>query len=217
MGLGHIVSGMETLPAFIGGLFLILLLTSFTKVFTVLSIVRVGVGLEGLGMGAIVAGFSLLVTFVVMQPQLEPIGGLQALLEGKLRAEDRVVTTHLKPFLERNADASVRERLAKLRTSNGVKPKDEPKSDGAAVENPQDDDLSLVTLAFMLTELREAFELGLLLLLPFVVIDLLVVNIITALGVTDFPARIASLPLKLLLFVSIDGWTLITEKLLGGY
>jgi flagellar biosynthetic protein FliP len=236
---------MEDLSSLIGGLLALLLLSSFAKVFTVLSIVRVGVGLEGAGMSAIVGAFALLLSLVVMQPQFDAVGGLDGLLRGELRVTDRVLDESFKPFMERNTDQAV---LDRVRAFHAGKANDRSASDKrggdtevAALPQPEiavpsasqtgapiltnsstrsptgQATTAQLALAFFVTELREALELGLLLLLPFVVIDLLVVNVLMALGVTAMSPRYVSLPIKLLLFVSVDGWTLIMEKLLGGY
>lgn len=203
---------------FLGGLLALITLTCFAKVFTVLSIVRVGVGLEGLGMGSIVAAVSLLISLVVMQPQLEPFGGAGAIFSGELKTSGDRLKQHFTPFLEKHSDREVLARLtSRIAQDGAVAETSGADTNQEVAENKPQSNFSLLALAFLLTELKEAFEVGLLLLLPFVVIDLLVVNIIAALGIRDFPARVASLPLKLLLFVSLDGWTLITEKLLHSY
>jgi flagellar biosynthesis protein FliP len=203
---------------FLGGLIALVTLTCFAKVFTVLSILRVGVGLEGLGMGSIVAAVSLLISLVVMQPQLEPFGGPGAIFSGELKTSGAELQQHFTPFLEKHSDSQVLARLMSRAESQNAEPENVSADQSQeATQSTPSNNFSLLALAFLLTELKEAFEVGLLLLLPFVVIDLLVVNVIAALGIRDFPARVASLPLKLLLFVSLDGWALITEKLLHSY
>jgi type III secretion protein R len=214
---------MDSLPVFLGGILALLLLTSFAKIFTALSVLRVGMGLEGLGMGAIVGGFALLLSAVVMQPQLQPMGGLEGLLRGELRVSSDTLEKQFRPFMERNADPSVMGKLAALTAA--------PASASGESENSHKDSVaggeaksptpslsfSALALSFMITELKKALELGVLFIVPFVVIDLLVVNLLMALHITQISARVASLPLKLLLFFSVDGWTLIAEKLLSGY
>ena len=221
---------MDSLPVFLGGILALLLLTSFAKIFTALSILKVGMGLEGLGMGAIIGGFALLLSAVVMQPQLEPMGGLEGLLRGDLKVSGDTLEKHFRPFMERNADASVMGKLAAITSVSAgtsaapelaAKPAEgevKPAAAGAAgVLLAPKLSFPALALSFMITELKKAIELGVLFIVPFVVIDLLVVNLLMALHVTQISARVASLPLKLLLFFSVDGWTLIAEKLLSGY
>jgi type III secretion protein R len=214
---------MDSLPVFLGGILALLLLTSFAKIFTALSVLRVGMGLEGLGMGAIVGGFALLLSAVVMQPQLQPMGGLEGLLRGELKVSGDTLEKQFRPFMERNADHSVMGKLAALTAAPASAPAEsenshkESAASGEAKGPTPSLSFSALALSFMITELKKALELGVLFIVPFVVIDLLVVNLLMALHITQISARIASLPLKLLLFFSVDGWTLIAEKLLSGY
>lgn len=214
---------MDSLPVFFGGVLALLLLTSFAKIFTALSVLRVGIGLEGLGMGAIVGGFALLLSAVVMQPQLQPMGGLEGLLRGDFQVNKEALERNLRPFMERNSDPSVAGRIVALTSvsaapaSSGDRSAAENSAEGSNSKTVASPSFAVVALSFMITELKKALELSILFILPFVVIDLLVVNILMALNVSQLPSRIVSLPFKLLLFFSVDGWTLISEKLLGGY
>lgn len=204
---------MDALPSYLGGLLAVLLLTSFAKIFTSLSILRYGLGLHGAGFGVVLAGLALALSFLVIgarQPQQQ---GIQALLGGSGYIEQSQLEAQTRPFLERYSDPEVIERLKAMASRlAGAKEGDHAnKSEEGPVPFP------LLVSSFLLTELKEAFRLGLLFIIPFVVIDLLVANAFLALGVTQLPQQVAALPLKLLLFIAVDGWTLVTEKLLGTY
>lgn len=174
---------------------IILFASSFVKLLTALNIFRYGLGLTGFAFGLVILVFSVVLSAFVIQPVLEPIGGIDAFLNGKAGfAEGRDA---LMPFIESKSNPEVRERLQEI--------------------SGEQNSWILSLSAFMVSELKEAFYLGLIFIIPFIVIDFLVLNAFTALGVTQISASLFSLPFKLLLFYVADGWVLITEKLIGGY
>lgn len=207
---------MDALPAYVTGLVTVLLLTSFVKIFTSLNILRYGLGLHSGGFGLVIAGLSLALTLMVMTPQLGPSAGLDTLV-GK-SAEDPALQVKLKPFIEKHAQKSVTERFEriaqKLAASSAAAPRVEPPKQA----NPPAAPVSPVLVAsFVVSELQGAFYVGVLLLVPFVILDLVIANVLMTLGVTQMPLAVVSLPLKLLVFFAVDGWQLVSEKLLSGY
>ncbi len=191
---------MDGVPAALVGIAALLLLTCFVKIFTALNILRIGAGLGGNGFGIIVLSVTLALTLLVMAPQFDRIGGFDGLLKGKSLNE---LDATFRPFLERNSDPKVTERVSKIARQVGAQ-------EGA----PR---FEALIVSFLVTELSEAFQLALLLLVPFLVIDLLIVNVMMLLNVTQLPATLISLPLKLFVFFAINGWSAVTEKLLQGY
>lgn len=203
---------MESLPSFLSGVLVLLLCTSFVKMLTSLSILRYGLGLDGAGVGAVLVTLSMALSLVVIQPQLAGLGGVDALLSGKISFESAGVEKQMRPFIEKHADASVVGRIGAL--LKGIEQPGGKKAEAATVAAQP---FSVILAAFMISELKAAFLLGLLFIVPFVVIDLLVANVLAALQVQQISTFIVALPFKLLLFIAVDGWTLVSEKLISGY
>lgn len=207
---------MDTLPPYLMGLLAVLLLSAFVKIFTTLSILRLGLGLEGASFGLVFAAFSFVLSILVVEPQLGPVGGLAGILSPQTKVALPVEDT-FRPFLEKQTDPAMVVKISKLTQRLRV-------SSEAQASVPQENPPTANTIgftalasAFLLSELSRALYLGLLFIVPFLVLDLLVVNGLMALGVTQFSHRVVAIPLKLLLFFAVDGWSLVTEKLLGSY
>jgi flagellar biosynthesis protein FliP len=212
--LSPIIRNMEALPSYLTGIVAILLLTSFIKVFTSLNILRYGIGLSGGSFGVVILGLALALTFVVMTPQIEGAGGLNALLSTPNSSP--LIEKSFRPFLEKHTHPDIRSRFVEI--GKKVTAAKAAPADSNAGQIPEAaTSFSVLIASFIVSELKEAFQLGLLLLLPFVVIDLVVANVVTAVGINQLPLYVVSLPLKLLLFFSVDGWTLVSEKILNSY
>ncbi len=166
----------------------LLFLTGFVKIATTLSICKEGLGLRGFGSSGAFLGLALAITLVAAEPQLNKIGGVDVLFSGKPIAELEPI---FKPYLVEHADPKIK------------------------VQFEKEGDLSFPRqiLVFVLSEVRAAFLLGIYVLIPFVLIDILVANVLVMLSVTQIGSQVIALPLKLLLFVVVDGWTLITNTL----
>lgn len=209
---------MEALPAYFSTLLAVLLLTSFVKVLTTLSIVRYGLGLAGAGFGVVILGLSFALSLLIVSPQVDKMGGIEAIFQGRLVLQKENLEVNFRPFLEKHSAPEVLARLTllsrKLSSADkaaGLQQKVEEANDSRAVPFP------VLISAFLLSELKAAFQLGFLFILPFLVIDLLVANAMMALGVTQMPQQVVALPLKILLFFIVDGWSLVSEKLIGTY
>ena len=198
---------MEGLTGYLSGFVLVLLLSCFVKVILSLNILRVGLGLAVSGMGVVMLALALALTFLIMQPQIEALGGVRAIVSSPNEKSSQLIEEKLTPFLERHSDSAVSSKV------NGLQAKLHPTEEGkpAAAKFPA------LVASFMLTELREGLELGILILVPFIVIDLLIASTMALLGVSNLSAEAVALPCKLLLFFAIDGWNLIAEKLINGY
>lgn len=204
-------AGMGDFPPYMTGLLLVLLLTGFVKIFTSLSILRMGLGLSGTGFGIVIAALSFALAMIISPPELQSIGGFGGAIFDSPSLSKLDVEKTFRPFIEKNASPDITARLQK-RVS-------EVRSGGEAAPEKKEESASfgVLTASFLLNELKAAFQIGFIILLPFLVIDLLTVNIMMSLGITQMSHAVVSVPLKLLLFWAVDGWTLIAEKLLGGY
>ncbi|WP_090034820.1 flagellar type III secretion system pore protein FliP [Cellulomonas marina] len=187
---------------------LLLMTTSFTKIFVVLAMTRNALGLQGVPPNQVLAGLALFLSLFVMAPVLGDINttGLQPYLDGQLTFSAAVEQGRvpLQAFMlehTREADIALMTRAADL----------ENPENAAAVP------FTTLVPAFMLSELRAAFIMGFVVFIPFLVIDLVVSSSLMALGMMMLPPVTVSLPFKLLLFVLVDGWGLVITSLVGSY
>ena len=206
---------MDALPAYVSGLAAVLLLTSFIKIFTSLNILRYGLGLHSGAFGIVIAGLSFALTLVVMTPYLGANAGIEQLV-GK-GAEDPATQSKLRPFIEKHAHKQVTERLNQISLKLAAAPDTAGSADQSNSASQRAVSYSVLIASFVISELQEAFYVGLLLLVPFVILDLVVANVLTALNITQLPLAVVALPLKLFVFFAVDGWQLVSEKLLNGY
>jgi flagellar biosynthetic protein FliP len=186
----------------------LLLCTSFTKIIVVLSLVRNALGLQQSPPNQVLTGIALFLTLFVMGPVFGDINhdAVQPYLNGEMtvsQAYDAGVVP-LKGFLLENT------RQDELKLMINLSGEDAPKDKK---------DVSMTTLipAFVLSELKSAFIIGLVVFIPFLVLDMLVSAALMAMGMMMVPPAIVSLPFKLLLFVVVDGWALITTALVHSY
>ncbi len=170
----------------------------FVKFSVVLSLLGRAVGGRSLPSTVVVAT-SLLFSGFVLAPIAERVG-----TTGIANSAEPV-----RAFLERNVSADDRHELYQLQVN--LRGADDNKN--AATDH----DLSVLAPAFALAELKSAFRIGFFLLLPFLVLDLLIAVVLLATGMHTIEARVLSLPLKLLLFVTVDGWSLLVHGLMKGY
>jgi flagellar biosynthetic protein FliP len=187
---------------------LLLLCTSFTKIVVVLSLARSALGTPSVPPNQVLAGLALFLSLFVMGPTLAQMvdKGVKPYLDGKIssqQAYERAADPLQDFMLKHTRD----EELALMTKAAGQ-------------ELPKDrQSVSMRTLipAFALSELRAAFIIGFVVFVPFLVIDLVVSAILMSLGMVMLPPSLVSLPFKLLLFVLVDGWSLIVTTLLGSY
>lgn len=200
--------------------FLFMTTTSFVKIAVVFSILRNALGTGQVPSGTVITALAAILTLYVMAPvgaqiaeeagpaaeAIDPSDPL-ADVEALTAAIDAGVTP-LKAFLERNAGE--RERALFLALARDARP-DDQRDDVAA------DDLLVLLPSFLITELSEAFQIGFLVFLPFLIVDLVVSNVLMSLGMHMLNPTQVSLPFKLLLFVLVDGWYLLARALIVGY
>ena len=193
--------------------FVAVMVTSFTKLVVVLSLLRNALGLQQVPPNVVLNGIALVMTVYVMYPVgIEMAGRVgpnarfdnaQAMLSAANDAKEP-----LRDFLMKHSSET--QRAFFLQTAKRMaKPAD--------AEKMTERDFLVVVPAFTVAELAEAFEIGFLIFLPFLVIDLVISNILMALGMMMLSPTTVSLPFKLLLFVMIDGWVKLTHTLVLGY
>jgi type III secretion protein R len=197
--------------------FAFMTVTAFVKIATVLQIVRSAIGAQSVPSSSVIMALAGALTLIAMAPVGDKIvAGLAPLLSGRdssdpvalVRDGAEAIRGPMHDFLVANASRTERARFADVARSA------EPEARRAGVH---DDDFRVVVPAFVVTELGEAFAVGFLIYLPFLVIDLVVSNVLLALGMQMMSPTQVSLPFKLLLFVAIDGWGLLAQSLVTGY
>jgi type III secretion protein R len=198
--------------------FLFMGVTAFVKISTVLQIVRSAIGAQGVPSNTVIMALATALTLIAMAPvgqrifdRLTPLATAHtakedttALIEKGIEA----VREPMREFLKTNASEKERGRfytVARNARTEAERAKVGP------------DDLTVLVPAFVVTELTEAFAVGFLIFLPFLIIDLVVANVLLALGMQMLNPTQVSLPFKLLLFVAIDGWGLLAQALVSGY
>ncbi|GAA0758849.1 flagellar type III secretion system pore protein FliP [Ideonella azotifigens] len=185
---------------------LFLMMTSFTRFVIVLSLLRQALGLQQGLPNRIVTGVALILTLLVMRPIGEQIW-TQAFMpfdQDKIGLEQalQVASVPLSRFMLAQTSKAALQQVAGLAG--------EPK-----VAKPEDHAFTVKLAAFVLSELKTAFQIGCLLFIPFLVIDLVVSSVLMAMGMMMLSPLVISLPLKLLLFVLVDGWTLTVQTLIS--
>ncbi|MCB1052350.1 MAG: flagellar type III secretion system pore protein FliP [Acidobacteria bacterium] len=187
---------------------IIVMATSFTRLVIVFHFVRQAMGTQSVPSNQILVGLALILTFFVMGPTLQEIkikaydpmvAGQIGLNDALSRAADPLKTFMLKYTREKDLALFIH-------LSKGPKPK-------TRAEVP----LSALAPAFVISEIKTAFEIGFLIFLPFLIVDLVVASILLAMGMMMLPPVLISLPFKILLFVMVDGWHLLVLSLMQGY
>jgi type III secretion protein R len=190
--------------------------TAFVKISTVLQITKSAIGAQSIPSNTVIMALATALTLIAMAPVGQRIlDRVTPLLDGKdkdttvlVQKGIEAVRDPMREFLEKNA--SERERARFFAVAKDARPEAERAKVAA-------NDLSVLVPAFVVTELTEAFAIGFLIYLPFLVIDLVVANVLLALGMQMLNPTQVSLPFKLLLFVAIDGWGLLAQALVAGY
>jgi flagellar biosynthetic protein FliP len=187
---------------------LLLMCTSFTKIFVVLSIVRNALGLTSVPPNQVLAGLALFLSLFVMGPVLSDVNkqGVQPYLHG---TKTQSVAFHdgVEPLRKFMLDHTRKDEISLFTTvSKSAKP-----------ATPQDVPLTTLIPAFVLSELRAAFIIGFVVYIPFLVIDMVVSASLMSMGMMMLPPVTVSLPFKLLLFVLVNGWGLVVTALVASY
>ncbi|WP_284036420.1 flagellar type III secretion system pore protein FliP [Neobacillus sp. 114] len=183
---------------------ILLLMTSFTRIAIVLSFVRHALGTQAMPPNQVIMGLSLLLTFFIMGPTFQEVNkqALQPFLDGKLEQREAFD----------KASAPMKEFMAKQTRESDLKLFLDY-SHAQDIKSIHDIPLTVLVPAFAISELKTAFQMGFLIFIPFVVIDMIVSSILMAMGMMMVPPSLISLPFKILLFVLVDGWHLVVQSL----
>ncbi|RRV07412.1 flagellar biosynthetic protein FliP [Pseudomonas sp. v388] len=197
-----IMTALSFIPAFV------MLMTSFTRIIIVFSILRQALGLQQTPSNQILTGMALFLTMFIMAPVFDRVNqdALQPYLAEQLSAQDAVAKAQvpLKDFMlaqTRTSDLELFMRLSK-RTD---------------IATPDAAPLTILVPAFVISELKTAFQIGFMIFIPFLIIDMVVASVLMAMGMMMLSPLIISLPFKIMLFVLVDGWALIVGTLAGSF
>ncbi|MBR9787909.1 MAG: flagellar type III secretion system pore protein FliP [Vibrionaceae bacterium] len=186
---------------------MVILMTSFTRIVVVMSILRQAMGLQQTPSNQVIIGIALFLTFFVMSPVLNEINdnAIQPYLNEQVTAREAfdAAQVPMKTFMLKQT------RIKDLETFVNMS--------GEQVTNPEDVSMAVLIPAFITSELKTAFQIGFMLFLPFLIIDLVVASVLMAMGMMMLSPMIVSLPFKLMLFVLVDGWNLILSTLAGSF
>ncbi len=197
-----LISFLSLLPA------ILIMFTSFTRIVVVLALLRQALGGQQMPPNPVIIGLSLFLTFFIMSPTIEVINreSINPYIEKKIdmkeafkRAEPAIKTFMLKQTREK--DIALFLKVSK----QGVP------------EKPEQLPIRVVVPAFAISELKTAFEMGVLIFLPFLIIDMIVSSVLLSMGMMMLPPVMISLPFKLLLFVLVDGWNLVVGTIIRSF
>ncbi len=186
---------------------MVILMTSFTRIVVVMSILRQAMGLQQTPSNQVIIGIAIFLTFFIMSPVINQVNeqAVQPYLNEQISARQAfdVAQAPIKSFMLKQT------RLKDLETFVDMS--------GSEVSNPEDVSMAVLIPAFITSELKTAFQIGFMLFLPFLIIDLVVASVLMAMGMMMLSPMIVSLPFKLMLFVLVDGWNLILSTLAGSF
>ncbi len=197
-----LISFLSLLPA------ILIMFTSFTRIVVVLALLRQALGGQQMPPNPVIIGLSLFLTFFIMSPTIEVINieSINPYIEKKIdmkqafkRAEPAIKTFMLKQTREKDIALFLK-----------VSKQDVP-------EKPEQLPIRVVVPAFAISELKTAFEMGVLIFLPFLIIDMIVSSVLLSMGMMMLPPVMISLPFKLLLFVLVDGWNLVVGTIIRSF
>jgi flagellar biosynthetic protein FliP len=187
---------------------ILVMVTSFTRIVVVLSLLRTAIGLQTAPPNAVIVSLALFLTAFVMGPAFQQAydQGVKPLIAGTANPEQAFEkgSEPFRAFMIKN----VREKDLGLFMDLSREPRP------AA---PEGTSLRILVPAFMISELRRAFEIGFLLFVPFLVIDLVIASVLMSMGMMMLPPVVVSLPFKLIFFVLVDGWSLVAGSLVQSY
>lgn len=187
---------------------ILIMMTSFIRIIVVLSFLRSALATQNLPPNQVLVGLALFLTFYTMSPYFTQVNqnALQPMLAGTLD-QQTAMTEAMKPMREfmlkqtRENDLALFVNLSEMPRPNG----------------PEDVPTSVLIPAFIISELKTAFQIGFLIYIPFIVIDMVVASTLMAMGMMMVPPVMISLPFKVLLFILVDGWHLIIRSLVSSF
>ncbi|GAA5645418.1 hypothetical protein Vpro01_01159 [Vibrio proteolyticus] len=186
---------------------MVILMTSFTRIVVVMSILRQALGLQQTPSNQVIVGIAIFLTFFIMSPVLNQVNeqAIQPYINEQISAREAfdLAQAPMKTFMLKQT------RVKDLETFVEIS--------GSEARNPEEVSMAVLIPAFITSELKTAFQIGFMLFLPFLIIDLVVASVLMAMGMMMLSPMIVSLPFKLMLFVLVDGWNLILSTLAGSF
>lgn len=197
-----IMTALTFLPA------ILLMMTSFTRIIIVFSILRQALGLQQAPSNQILIGLSLFLTLFIMQPVLNVVNeeALQPYINEEINAQEALART-AEPF---HSFMLSQTRESDISLFVGI-------AGDPEIQTPQDTPFSILVPAFVTSELKTAFQIGFIIFIPFLVIDLVVASVLMAMGMMMLSPLIISLPFKIMLFVLVDGWAMLMGTLAASF
>ncbi|OBU14793.1 flagellar biosynthetic protein FliP [Photobacterium aquimaris] len=185
----------------------VILMTSFTRIVVVMSILRQAMGLQQTPSNQVIIGIAMFLTFFVMSPVIDKINtdAVQPYINEQISAQQALAKAEdpMRQFMLKQTRVKDLETFVNMSGSNATDPQTVP--------------LTVLVPAFITSELKTAFQIGFMLFLPFLIIDLVVASVLMAMGMMMLSPMIVSLPFKLMLFVLVDGWNLILSTLAASF
>ena len=197
---------MLTLAALLPSI--VVMMTSFTRTIIILSFTRNAMGVQQSPPNMVLVGIALFLTLYIMSPVISEINeeAYQPYKRGEMTQEEAIerMTVPLKDFMLRNTETATLENFINM-------------SGTELEEDPMNYSLTVVVPAFMTTELKRGFMAGFLIYLPFLLVDIIVATTLMSMGMVMLPPAMISLPFKLLLFVTVDGWELLFSSIVQSF
>lgn len=187
---------------------ILLMVTSFTRIIVVLGFVRRALGLQQTPPNQVIIALALFLTLFIMAPVWNRVyeDGLSPYLDGRLGTTD-AITRSVAPVREFMLNQTREDELSLMVSVSG----------GARPENASQIPITVLLPAFMLSELKSAFQMGVVIFIPFVVVDMIISSVLMSMGMMMLPPMMISLPFKVLLFVMADGWNLVIVSLIKSF
>ena len=187
---------------------ILVLCTCFTRIIVIMAFIRQAIGTQNMPPNQLLVGFSLFLTFFIMQPTAESIynKSINPFIEKKITSVEAIkgIESGLRGFMSKQV------RKADLQLFYDIT--------GASLPNTINDvPTHFLIPSFIISELKTAFQIGFLLYLPFLILDMVIASVLMAMGMMMLPPVIVSFPFKLLLFVLVDGWHLVTGSVIRSF
>ena len=187
---------------------IVVMMTSFLRIIIVLSFTRTAIGVQQTPPNIVLVGMAIFLTLFIMNPVVQKIDteAYQPYMAGEITQEEAIdlAAVPMKEFMLKQTEVSALNLFVDA-------------SDSEAVENPEDLSLVVIVPAFVTSELKRAFTAGLLLYIPFLLIDIIVSSTLMSMGMIMLPPATIALPFKLLLFVTVNGWELLFASIIKSF
>ncbi len=186
----------------------VIMMTSFTRTIIILSFTRNAMGVQQAPPNMVLVGIAVFLTLYIMSPVINRINdeAYQPYVREEISQEEALerMVVPLKEFMLRNTEVNTMETFIRL-------------SKTPVLDNPEDYPLTVVVPAFMTSELKRGFTAGFLIYLPFLLVDIIVSTTLMSMGMVMLPPAMISMPFKLLLFVTVDGWELLFSNIVQSF